>query len=330
MTPATPTPQEPGSRTVAITGSSGMVGTALTDALITRGDRVLRLVRREPTPADELPEPISEVQWAPGESDLDPAALDGVDTVVNLAGAGIGDKRWTDDYKALIRQSRIDSTTTISAAIANLGAANERASDTVAGQPPRLISGSAVGYYGDRGSEILTEHSGQGDGFLADVCRDWENATWPASEAGCSVALLRTGIVFSPDGGAMARLLPLAKLGLAGPLGSGRQYWPWITLHDHVRAILHLIDRPEITGPVNLSVPQADPQREVTSALGRALHRPAVLPAPGFALRIALGEFSADLLASQRMAPQVLIDTGFSFDHADLHTALTWVLEHQD
>lgn len=307
-----------GAHTVAITGSSGMVGTALVDALLARGDSVVCLVRREPADDGDLRPGVTEVQWSPGELALDPSHLAGVDTVVNLAGAGIGDKRWTDGYKRLLRSSRIDSTTTIAAAVA--------AQDT----PPRLISGSAVGYYGDRGSEILTELSGPGDGFLADLCREWEDATAAAAEAGASIAFLRTGIILSPTGGAIAKMLPLAKVGLAGPLGSGRQYWPWITLHDHVRAILHLVANRDITGPVNLSAPQAEPQRDVASALGQAVSRPAVLPAPGFALRIGLGEFAGDMLASQRMAPQVLIDAGFAFEHPDLISAMRWVVAEND
>lgn len=303
-----------GPPTVAITGSSGMIGTGLSEALRARGDRVVHLVRRPP--GGRAPAGVSEVQWSPDHRELDPAHLADVHTVVNLAGAGIGDRRWTDSYKKTIRESRVDSTATVAIAIAALAPDHT----------PRLISGSAVGYYGDRGTEILTEQSGPGEGFLVQVCQDWENAADAAETAGSSVAFLRTGIVFSRAGGAMAKLLPLAKFGLAGPLGSGRQYWPWITLHDQVRAILHLIDHPEISGAVNLCVPQASPQREVTSALGAALSRPAVLPAPGFALRIALGEFSSDMLASQRVAPQVLSDHGFRFDYPDLPGAMRWVL----
>lgn len=303
------------SPTVAITGASGLIGSALTTALRERGDQVVHLVRREARTGDDG---VREVSWSPQDQRLDPDDLAGVDVVVNLAGAGIGDRRWTDEYKKLVRDSRVDSTTTISAAVAALD------------PPPRLLSGSAVGFYGDRGDEILTEQSGHGEGFLTEVCRDWERATWQAEEAGSPVAYLRTGLVFSPDGGAMQRLIPLAKFGLAGPLGSGRQYWPWITLHDHIRSILFLIDHPEITGPVNLGVPQPNRQREVTSALGSALSRPSFLPAPGFALRVILGEFAQDMMASQRMLPQVLLDHGFSFDHAELPDAIGWVLEQND
>jgi hypothetical protein len=306
------------SRLVAITGSSGMIGSALSEALRERGDQVVHLVRREPE-HEGLPRGVHERRWSPQDHTVEPGALDGVDAVVHLAGAGIGDHRWTASYKDQIRTSRIDGTETICSAVASLP------------KPIRVVSGSAIGYYGSRGDDVLTEESGLGEGFLAEVCRDWEAATWRARQAGAPVALARTGIVLSPEGGAMARMLPLAKFGLAGPLGSGKQYWAWITLRDQVRALMFLVDRPGITGPVNLAAPTPQPQADVVKALGEQLKRPAVLPAPTIALRVALGEMAGDILGSQRALPTVLTEAGFTWEHEDLEAAMTWLaaLERQ-
>lgn len=292
---------------VAITGSSGLIGGALSASLRERGDEVVRLVRRAPTSPDE-------VQWDPAARRLDPGALDGVDAIVNLAGAGVGDKRWTTDYRAEILGSRVDATTTVATAIAE------------AGGGIRLVSGSAVGYYGDRGDEELDESSAPARSFLAQVCVAWEAATRAAEDAGAPVAHIRTGIVLSPDGGAMEPVLRLARLGLGGPMGSGKEFWPWITLHDEVRAILHLIDHPEITGAVNLTGPAPARQKEIAAELGRALGRPAVLPAPAFALRAVVGEFAGEILASARVLPRRLEASGFAFDHPDLATAIDWLV----
>ncbi len=294
-------------RRVAVTGSSGLIGTALASHLAARGDEVIRLVRRPPRTA-------SEVQWDPASRQLDPAALLGVSAVVNLAGAGVGDHRWTPAYKESILTSRTDSTHTVAAAIA------------AADPGIRLVNGSAVGFYGDRGEEELTEDSSAGTGFLTEVVRAWEAAAAPAVEAGASVAYARTGLVLTAHGGALAPLLRLARLGLAGPLGSGRQFWPWITLEDEVRALAHLVDSPEVTGPVNLVGPAPARQRDVASALGSALHRPAVLPAPGFALRAVVGEFAGDILASQRIVGVRLVDSGFAHSHRSMPDAVAWVL----
>lgn len=301
-------------QTVALTGASGLIGSALSAALRARGDQVLHLVRRAPQ-EQGLPDGVREAQWHPDKGELDPELLRDVDAVVHLAGAGIGDHRWTSSYKKSIRSSRVLGTEAVARAVA--------ASDS----PARLVSGSAVGFYGTRGADVLTEESRLGEGFLAEVCRDWEAATWRASSAGASVALARTGIVLSPRGGAMAKLMPLAKFGLAGPLGSGRQYWAWITLHDHVRSLMFLIDRSDIVGPVNLSAPTPDSQADVVKALGEQLNRPAVLPAPTIALRIALGEMAKDILGSQRALPTVLSEAGFTWDHADLESAMRWLTD---
>ncbi len=309
-----PEPTTPLPRTVAITGASGLIGHALSRALRKRGDAVQHLVRREPH-LQGLPVGVREAQWKPQDRELDPAALAGVDAIVHLAGAGIGDHRWTNAYKNTIRSSRIDGTEAVAQAVAAL--------DT----PIRFVCGSAVGYYGNRGTDVLTEESRLGEGFLAEVCRDWEAATWRARQAGAPVALARTGIVLAADGGAMGKMMPLAKFGLAGPLGSGKQYWAWITLHDQVRALMFLIDHPDLTGAVNLSGPSPDTQADVVKALGERLRRPAVLPAPTIALRVALGEMAGDILGSQRALPTVLSEAGFRWHHPDLASAMAWLTE---
>ncbi len=313
---------------IALTGSSGLIGTPLVAALRERGDEVLRLVRRPPASPDE-------VRWDPSSRHLDPHVLDGVDALVNLAGAGVGDRRWTPSYKREILTSRTDSTHAVATAIA------------ATGRPMRFVSGSAVGFYGDRGDERLTEDSDGGEGFLADVVHAWEAAAEPAVAAGAPVAFVRTGIVLTPldhptgmllrvdrsgllvstEGGAAGPLVRAARIGLAGPIGSGRQYWPLISLSDTVSAILHLLDHPEVTGPVNLVGPAPPRQKAVAKALGAALHRPAVVPIPGFALRIALGEYAGDILASQRVVPQVLERSGFVHRHGDLGSALRWLVD---
>lgn len=303
---------------IAITGASGLIGSALSTALRGRGDQVVHLVRRAPRVADELEPGVREARWTPG-ADLDPHVLDGVTGVVHLAGAGVADRRWTARRKRELLDSRTEGTGTIARALA------ARTSDPAGAAPPRLVSASGVGIYGDRGDEVLTEESAPGEGFLADVCRDWEAATWPASHAGAAVATVRTGIVLSRQGGALGKLLPLAKAGLAGPLGGGEQHWAWITLHDHVRALIFLLDHPEVTGPVNLTGPRPDTQTAIVKALAQALRRPAVVPAPTIALRLALGEMAGEILASARALPTVLTGAGFTFDHPDLTSAMAWI-----
>ncbi|WP_153398386.1 TIGR01777 family oxidoreductase [Ornithinicoccus halotolerans] len=304
----------PPRRTVAITGASGLIGSALSTALRERGDRVLHLVRRAPRAVEELPDGVQEADWEPEEARLDPAVLEGVDAVVHLAGAGVADRRWTDSYRATLRRSRIEGTRAVAAAVAEHGGGI------------RLLSASRVSYYGERGADVLTEDSGHGTGFLAELCRDWEAATWRAQQAGAPVAHLRSGIVLSRDGGAMGRLLPLARFGLGGPLGSGRQYWSWITLHDHVRAVLFLLEQRQLTGAVNVTGPSPAPQAEVVKELGEQLRRPARVPAPTIALRLALGEMATEILGSQRALPTVLQDAGFSFDHPHLEAAVRWLV----
>jgi|SRR5450631_897497 uncharacterized protein (TIGR01777 family) len=290
---------------VAITGASGLIGSALSAFLTARGDDVVHLVRREPRTRYE-------VGWDPASRKLNPGDLSGLTAVVHLAGAGVGEHRWTSAYKQEILDSRVNGTATISTALADLG------------EPIALVSGSAIGAYGDRGDEMLTEDSDLGKGFLAEVVRAWEAATEPAQDAGLRVAHARTGLVLTPDGGAMKRVLPLAKWGMAGPLGSGRQYWSWITLRDELRALAHLIDQ-DLAGAVNLVGPQPLRQAEFMKALGAQLGRPAVLPAPSLALKVALGEFAADILASAKVMPSVLTASGFVFEHETIQSALRWL-----
>jgi uncharacterized protein (TIGR01777 family) len=297
-------------RIAVVAGSSGLIGSALVDALLESGWRVRRLVRpgSRPSRGEGRGQGVSDVVWDPATASLDPDALAGASLVVNLAGAGIGDKRWTDARKATITLSRTSATSLLAGALAQslgTGAVDEGV---------RFLQGSAVGWYGDRGDEVLTESSPAGSGFLAEVCEAWESAARPAADAGASVAYLRTGIVLSSRGGALGRVLPLARLGLSGPLGGGAQWWPWITLADHVRAQLFLADS-SLTGPVNLAAPGEARQKDVLRAISRELRRPFGLPVPGFALRVALGEFAEDVLASQRMHPAALEGAGFGFSH---------------
>jgi len=299
-------PEESAQQRVAISGASGLIGSALSAFLRARGDEVVHLVRRAPTTK-------LEIGWDPGSRTLDPEDLSGLTAVVHLAGAGVGAHRWTAAYKREILGSRVDGTSTIATALADLG------------EPVALVSGSAIGVYGDRGERILTEDSEPGTGFLADVVRAWEAATRPAQDAGLRVVHARTGLVLTPDGGAMERVLPLARLGLAGPLGSGHQYWSWITLHDEVRALAHLIDQ-DLSGTVNLVSTQPMRQSEVMKALGAVLGRPALLPAPTLALKVILGEFAGDVLSSARILPSVLTASGFVFDHDTIESAMRWLV----
>lgn len=297
---------------VAITGSSGLIGGALRRHLTERGDEVVRVVRRRPSGAGE-------VQWDPSHGTLETGAFDGVDAVVNLAGVGIGDRRWNAEHKREVERSRTDATGTVAQVLV---AHRDRTGETV-----RLVNASAVGYYGDRGEERLTETSEPGRDFLSGVVVRWEAAASPAVDAGIPVAFTRTGLVMSPDGGAFEQVLRLGRLGLGGPMGSGREWWPWITLVDEVRAITHLIDRPDLVGAFNLTSPGAARQHEIAAAIGRALSRPALVPAPRFALRAVVGEFADYITASQRVEPAALLASGFTFEHPDLDSAVTWLVQ---
>jgi uncharacterized protein (TIGR01777 family) len=294
---------------VVISGSSGLIGRSLAVALGARRDEVTALVRRQPNPG--------EARWDPLSGSIDAGALEGADAVVHLAGAGIGDKRWSTARRAEIMSSRVQATSLLAGTLAGLD------------RPPSvLVSASAVGYYGDRGDEELTEDSTSGTGFLAEICRAWEGATAPAARAGLRVVLLRSGVVLSARGGALARQLPLFRFGVGGRLGSGRQWLSWIALSDEVGAILHALDQPALVGPVNATAPTPVTNRDFTRALGRALHRPAVLAVPGFALQVALGsDFATEMvLAGQRVLPAKLRDSGYAFDHATIDSALSAVL----
>ncbi len=304
-----PGPEQPSTagssgRRIAITGASGLIGSALSTHLAARGDKVVHLVRRNARTA-------AEISWNPAQRRLDPACLEGVDALVHLAGAGVADHRWNAAQKQRILASRADGTAAVARAVA------------AHGSRLRLVSGSAIGYYGsDRGDELLTEKSSNGSGFLAEVVRVWEAATEPARAAGAAVAMSRTGLVMSPSGGAFEQLLRLARWGLAGPLGSGRQYWPWISLDDTARALTHLLDHADITGPVNVVGPDPLPQREVVREIGAQLGRPTLLPAPAFAIRALVGEFAGEILGSQRVVASVLDRSGFRYQHPSLAAAV--------
>ncbi|HUL98122.1 MAG TPA: TIGR01777 family oxidoreductase [Mycobacterium sp.] len=295
---------------IAIAGSSGLIGSALVTALRASDNRVVRIVRRAPSNADEL-------HWNPQTGEFDPDALRGVDAVVNLCGAGIGDKRWSGAYKQQLRDSRIAPTEVISAAVAEAGV-------------PVLINASAVGYYGNTGDRVVDETAPAGRGFLAQLCKDWEAATLPAQRAGVRVVLARTGLVLSPSGGLLSRLRPIFSLGLGARLGNGRQYMPWISLEDEVRALLFAISH-DMSGPVNLTGPAPVTNAEFTAALGRAVNRPTPLPLPAFVLRRLLGEFADEgLLAGQRAIPAALERAGFVFHLNTIGEALSYATSRAD
>ncbi|UTX51976.1 TIGR01777 family oxidoreductase [Leucobacter aridicollis] len=282
---------------IVVTGSSGLVGSALVDALRADGVAVTRLVRREPAHAGE-------VQWHPGERQLDPAVLAGAGAVVNLNGASIGRLPWGRRYREVLRSSRLTPTATIAAAVAQLGA-----------DAPLFVSASAVGFYGDRPREVLTEHAERGDTFLADLSAEWESAALEAGP-GARVALLRTAPIIHRKG-VLKPLVLLTRLGLSGPLGGGGQIWPWISLADEVRAIRHIIDN-QLTGPVNLTGPTPASANVIGEAIAAELRRPYVLPAPAWALRLGLGRDAADslLLSDADVRPEALLSSGFEFTHA--------------
>ena len=291
---------------IAVTGSSGLIGTALVAALRADGHRVIRLVRAGPAAPDTL-------AWDPRaeRGGLDPRSLDGVEAVVHLAGAGVADKRWTQGYRAEIRDSRVQGTRALVGALAAMAA-----------PPGVLLSGSAVGWYGDTGGREVTESDPAGRGFLPEVVRDWEAAAGQAASTGIRVVTLRSGIVLSRHGGMLGRLLPLFRLGLGGRLGSGRQMMSWIGLSDWLAATRFVLGRAGLTGPVNLTSPNPVSNADFTAALAHAVHRPAVVFVPVPALKLAVGGVSSDILSSARVMPKRLLAEGFGFQHAGIAGAL--------
>lgn len=294
---------------VAVTGASGLIGTALVPELQRRGHEVIRLVRR-PTRGPQ------EFRWNPSARQLDSSVLDDVDGVVHLAGVNVGAWRWSATRRAAILDSRVDGTTTIAWAMAR---AEPR--------PRVLVSASGIHWYGETGEREVTESDPPGRGFLPGVVVRWEAATAPARDAGVRVALCRSGLVLSRKGGIMRNLLPLFKLGLGGKLGHGRHYWPWISLVDEIAAMIFLLEHDDVSGPVNLAGPQEVTNAEFTAILGRVLRRPTLITVPEFALKLALGSQMAEELTmmGQRVTPRVLLDNGFEFTHPTLESAVRWM-----
>ena len=295
--------------TVAVTGATGMIGSALVRALRAAGHTVRRLVRstRDAQPGD--------AEWDPNATAMAPSVLDGCDAVIHLAGAPIA-QRWTDAHKRDIRASRVNGTSLLARSI------------TAMREKPRVVlSGSAIGYYGDRGDELLDERSAPGTDFLASVAQSWEAMAMPVADAGVRLVVLRTGIVLSPTGGALEKMLPPFRLGLGGPMGSGRQWMSWITLDDTVRAMLHALDTDAVHGPVNVVSPNPVQNHEFVETLGHVLGRPAIIPAPAFALKLMFGEMAdATILSGQRIEPRALAQTGFTCKSPTLDSALRDVI----
>lgn len=294
----------PNIKRVAVTGSSGLIGSALVARLKSDGYQVQKIVRRATRNQEE-------VSWDPIKGEIDLDALDGVDAVFHLAGAGVGDKRWSAAYRSEILNSRLLGTTTIANACQQL-------------QTNVFISASAIGYYGETGNRAVTETDKGGSDFLSVVCREWEAVADLASSV--RTIKLRTGLVLDPTGGALGRMIPLFKFGLGGKLGSGKQWWSWITLHDQIRAMMFLMNS-KIEGAVNLTSPNPVTNQEFTASLARILKRPALFPAPAFALKAVLGGFSSEVLGSKKVIPQVLTDAKFEFEFPFVSDALTALID---
>ena len=284
---------------IAVTGASGLIGTALVGYLKSQGHTVQRLVRRAAVSSEEI-------TWDPIAGTVDMDALAGVDAVIHLAGAGVSDKRWTKKYKSEILNSRLLGTTTIAKAVAIV-------------KPQVFISASAIGWYGESGNRAVVESDRVGDDFLAAVCHEWESAADLAGDV--RTVKLRTGLVLDPTGGALGKMLPIFRFGLGGKLSNGKQWWSWITLHDQIRAIAFLLEN-KVSGPVNLTSPNPVTNSEFTAGLARAMHRPALFPVPALALKIVLGGFSAEVLGSKKVMPQALTEAGFTFDYPHISSAL--------
>ncbi|MER7444127.1 TIGR01777 family oxidoreductase [Micromonospora avicenniae] len=291
---------------ILMAGASGFLGTRLVARFTADGHQVTRLVRRPPRTPDER-------QWNPSAAQLDPAVVADADAVVNLAGAGVGDRRWNDEYRQLIRSSRVDSTTTLAITIAGLPAQD---------RPKTLLNSSAVGWYGDTGDRAVEEDAPAGEGFLSDVCRVWEAATRPAEDADVRVVRLRIGLPLHRDGGMLKpQLLPM-RLGVSGKLGGGRQWWPCVSMVDFLNAVAFVLEREDVAGPVNMVGAAPVTNAEFTKELARQLHRPAIMPIPALALKIVLGGFSVEALSSSRVLPGALARAGFTYRHPDLASAL--------
>ncbi|MFD8703254.1 TIGR01777 family oxidoreductase [Kitasatospora sp. NPDC059648] len=295
---------------IAVTGSTGLIGSALVRSLLADGHEVVRLVRHRSRTGPQ-PDGSTAIGWNPLLGEVDRDGLAGVEAVAHLAGAGVGDRRWSDSYKREIRESRVYGTETLAVALAALK------------EPPRvLVSASAVGWYGQTGDRVVDEDSPAGDDFLAEVCLEWEASARPAERAGIRVVHPRTGMVLSAAGGAGGRLFPLFKLGLGGRLGSGQQYWSYISLADEVAALRFLIDREDLSGAFNLTAPEPATNAELTAAIGRALRRPTPFPVPEAVLKLVLGELAVEVVGSHRVVPRRLLDAGFRFAHPDLESAV--------
>ncbi len=296
---------------IAISGASGLIGSALSNALTDDGHRSIALVRRAPVGGAD------EIRWDPAGGEIDEAALEGIDAVVNLSGAGIGDRRWTPEYREVLVASRTRSTALLAATVAGLNRA-----------PSVFLSASAIGFYGSRGSEELIETSPPGTGFLPQLCIDWEASSQAAVDAGIRTVQMRTGIVLSPAGGALGKLLPLFKFGLGGKFGDGGQYMSWISIDDMVGAMSHLLTA-DVHGPVNMTAPEPSTNARFVATLGDVLGRPAMLPVPKFGPAMILGRDRADALLfdSARVIPTVLASSGYTFAHPDLQTGLRAVLQ---
>lgn len=289
---------------IAVTGASGLIGSAFVKAANARGDEVLKLVRRKPKTADQI-------FWDPTTGQIDHLLLDGVDAIVHLAGAGVGERRWSEKYKKEILDSRVNSTKLIVKAIARMH------------RPPKvLVSASAIGFYGDTAESSVDENAPAGTGFLAEVCLAWEAAAKPAKQYGVRVVHPRTGLVLSRKGGLLKKLYPLFFFGLGGKIGNGKQFWSCISLNDQVRVLFHLIENEKISGGVNLVMPEAVTNKEFVKTLGKIMKRPTIFSVPAIALKIALGEFSSEVLGSIKVAPSKLIVNDFQFDESNLTSAL--------
>lgn len=295
---------------ILVTGSSGLVGTALIPALEAAGHEVYRLVRSAPNKA------AKEINWNPSKGTIDAASLEGMEAVIHLAGENIAEGRWTDEKKRRIRESRVKGTRLLSETLAGLQQ-----------KPHTLLSASATGFYGDRGDEILTEQSASGNDFLAEVCREWELATQPAAQSGMRVVNLRFGVILTAKGGALKKMLTPFKLGVGGKIGSGKQYMSWIGIDDAVGVILFALETESLRGPVNVVSPQPVTNLEFTKTLGRVLSRPTIFSVPTFAARLAFGEVAdALLLASTRVEPLRLKETGYQFKYPELELVMHHII----